>query len=193
MDESFIRDAVDESKAKENLLNAVTKLRITWYWCQSAISDPRLKDVSKYISEGYPFNDSIEKVDIKSWCDSVIEKIQAENQISEENQKQYQKISKAFERYVDNYNNDQGAIYPVLHISSYKDRPAIVFHNSYDNYNLIAYIKYGVLEIDNDRGESIYDYAEEQGWSQNDVYYMKHGTLPQGHDEHDSDDMEQDL
>ena len=81
----------------------------------------------------------------------------------------------------------------LLHISSYKDCPAIVFHNSYDNYNLIAYIKDEVLEIDNERGESIYDYAEEQGWSQNDVYYMKHGTLPQGHDEHDSDDMEQDL
>ncbi len=193
MDESFIKNAIDESKAKENLLNAATELRAAWYWCQSAISDTRLKDASKYISEGYPFNDSVEEVDINSWCDSIIEKIQAEKQIPVEIEKQYQKISKAFERYADNYNNDQGAIYPVLDISSYKDCPAIVFYNSHDNYDLIAYIKDGVLEIDNDRGESIYDYAEEQGWSKNDVYYMKHGTLPQGHDEHDSDDMEQDL
>lgn len=193
MDEIFIKKAIDASKSKENLLNAVTDLRIAWNRCQSAISDIRLEDVNKYISEGYPFDSSVEEIDIGSWCDSIIEKIQKENQISEEEKKQYQKISMAFERYVDSYNNDQGTIYPVLHISSYKDCSAIVFHNSYDDYNLIAYIKDGVLEIDNERGESIYDYAEENGWSQNDVYYMKHGMLPQGHDEHDLDDIEQDL
>lgn len=176
MDEIFIKKAIDASKAKENLLNAVTDLRIAWNRCQSAISDIRLEDVNKYISEGYPFNSSVEELDIGSWCDSIIDKIQKENQISEEEKKQYQEISKAFERYVDSYNNDQGAIYPVLHISSYKDCLAIVFHNSYDNYNLIVYIKDGVLEIDNERGESIYDYAEEQGWSQDDVYYMQHGV-----------------
>ncbi len=31
MDESFIKNAIDESKTKENLLDAVTKLRAAWY------------------------------------------------------------------------------------------------------------------------------------------------------------------
>lgn len=79
MDESFIKNAIDESKAKENLLNAVTELRAAWYWCQSAISDTRLKDASKYISEGYPFNDSVEEVDIKSWCDALLKKFRQKN------------------------------------------------------------------------------------------------------------------
>lgn len=33
-----------------------------------------------------------------------------------------------------------------------------MFHNSYDNYNLIAYIKDGVLEVDYENGESFYDH-----------------------------------
>lgn len=36
----------------------------------------------------------------------------------------------------------------------------------------------GELQIQNQHGESIYDYAEEHGWNENDVYYMKHGHEP---------------
>lgn len=210
MDEFFIRDAIGELKAKENLLNAVTNLKIAWNRCQSTISDIRLENVNKYISENYPFDSSVEEVDIGSWCDSIIDKIQEENQISEEIKKQYQEISAAFERYIDMCSTKYESgdipydmlvypcdmlIYPLLHLPSYKDNVAVVFHNVYDNCNLIAYLKDGALEIDNESGESIFDHnsLEKNGLTENEAYYIKYGKLPQGHDEHDLDDMEQDL
>ena len=129
---------------------------------------------------------------------------------SEETKKQYQELSAAFERYIDMCSTKYKSgdipcdmliypcdmlIYPLLHLPSYKDNVAVVFHNVYDNCNLIAYLKDGVLEIDNESGESIFDHnsLEKNGLTQNEAYYIKYGKLPQGHDEHDLDDMEQDL
>jgi len=51
----------------------------------------------------------------------------------------------------------------------------VLFTFDYD-YTLYVWIENGELHIENDRSESIFDYAEEHGWNESDIEFMKFGT-----------------
>ena len=76
----------------------------------------------------------------------------------------------AFEFYKKNYNYDYG----VLEFVGYEDGQ-VEYHNSFDKYSLFGYFEDGIYYIENEEGECIYDYAEENEWSAKDVESMKKG------------------
>ena len=50
------------------------------------------------------------------------------------------------------------------------------FRNNTDqDVQILVWIEDGELKIENDRGESVFDYAEENDWTQEDVDYIKFG------------------
>lgn len=72
----------------------------------------------------------------------------------------------AFNRFRLHFTN-AGVFDESMKIPSYKGCPVIVFHNSYicqpwrenEEYNVIAYIKDGALEVEYENGESFYDHS----------------------------------
>lgn len=72
------------------------------------------------------------------------------------------------DRYV-GYNNEIGD-YTQIHTIGEKVR--FTFNN---DYHIIAWIEDGELKIENEYGESIFDCAQEFGWSEEDVNYIKYG------------------
>ena len=80
-------------------------------------------------------------------------------------------INTFLERYVP-YINEQG---DYSKIETIKDKVKITRNDYYHNYSLFVWIENGVLKIENERGESVFDYAEESDWTQEDVDYIKFG------------------
>ena len=170
-----LKDIVHEEQAKRNLLVALQELKKSWYKCDELFQSFSVEDVNKYISEEYPFGFSFDEMNVAAWVDTVADILQTEDYDIESKQLQFEEIDNAFNRFRYEYYTNKGTISEAFRLLDYKDLPAIIYQNDYDKYYLVAYIKDGELQIENDREESLFDYAEEQGWSKDDVFYMKHG------------------
>ena len=71
------------------------------------------------------------------------------------------------------YVNENG---DYTQITTIEDKVQFTFTNYLgSSYNLLAWINEGELHIENDRGESVFDYAEENEWSESDVRFIKFG------------------
>ena len=80
-------------------------------------------------------------------------------------------ISAFLDRYVP-FVNEQG---DYSKIETIKDKVKITRNDYYHSYSLFVWIENGELKIENDRGESVFDYAEESDWTQEDIDYIKFG------------------
>lgn len=160
-----VRDMITESEAKDELLCIANNLKETLNKYQELLHSNRIKNMNRYVAEGYPFNDSVDWLDVVSWCDHISEKLSSEKAILKNLEGQYDEIKSAFNRFRLHFTN-AGVFDKSMKIPSYKGCPAIVFHNSYiyqpwreaEEYNVIAYIKDGALEVDYENGESFYDH-----------------------------------
>lgn len=171
-----LKDIVEEEQAKRKLLTTLQGLKKSWYECNDLFQSFSVNDINKYISEKYPFCFSFDEMNVAAWVDTVADILQTEDYDIESKQLQFEEIDNAFNRFRYEYYTDKGTISEAFCLLDYKDLPAIIYQNDYDKYYLVAYIKDGELQIENDREESLFDYAEEQGWSKDDVFYMKHGV-----------------
>ena len=77
-------------------------------------------------------------------------------------------INTFLERYIP-YINEQG---DYTDIKTVDGKVRFTFNN---DYYLFAWIDNKELHIENDRGESVFDYADCYDWSEEDVKYMKYG------------------
>lgn len=78
-------------------------------------------------------------------------------------------INTFLDRYV-GYNNEIG---DYTEIKTIEDKVRFTFN---DDYCLFVWIEDDdELKIENERGESIFDYAEESDWTEKDVNYIKYG------------------
>ena len=160
-----VRDMITESESKDELLYIADNLKETLNKYQELLHSGRIKNMNRYVADGYPFNDSVDWLDIVYWCDHISEKLSSEKAILENLKGQYDEIKSAFNRFRLHFTNE-GVFYESMKIPSYKGCPAIVFHNSYiyqpwredEEYNVIAYIKDGALEVDYENGENFYDH-----------------------------------
>lgn len=81
-------------------------------------------------------------------------------------------IEAFLERYT-RYVNENG---DYTQITTIEDKVQFTFTNYLgSSYTLTAWISEGELHIENDKGESVFDYAEENEWSESDVRFMKYG------------------
>ena len=80
-------------------------------------------------------------------------------------------INTFLDRYVP-FVNEQG---DYSKIETIKDKVKITHNDYYHSYSLFVWIEDGELKIENDRGESVFDYAEENDWTEEDVNYIKFG------------------
>lgn len=85
-----------------------------------------------------------------------------------------QKIIKTFhERYISKYDSERGD-YHEIH--SYIGNTGIHFVCFYiEDYYLRAYFTDNEFHIENANGESIFNYANENNWSEEDIHFMKFG------------------
>ena len=77
-------------------------------------------------------------------------------------------INTFLDRYV-GYVNEIG---DYTEIKTIGDKVRFTFNN---DYYVFAWIENDELNIENERGESIFDYAEEYEWTKEDVEYIKYG------------------
>ncbi len=84
-------------------------------------------------------------------------------------------ISTFYERYVARFDSECGDYHKI---NSYEEDDKQVVEFFINDYSLKAWIDDSEeLHIINSlTGESIFDYADEQGWDEDTVYYMKYGT-----------------
>lgn len=90
---------------------------------------------------------------------------------------QTQKIISAFtERYI-KYDSERSDYYKI---NAYEDAFKQVVEFFINDYSLIVWLdEYEGLHIVNSKThQSVFDYAEENGWSWEDVQYMKFGSKP---------------
>ena len=80
-------------------------------------------------------------------------------------------ISAFLDRYVP-FVNEQG---DYSKIETIKDKVKITRNDYYHSYSLFVWIENGELKIENDRGESVFDYADCYEWTDEDVNYIKFG------------------
>ena len=80
---------------------------------------------------------------------------------------------------IDNYRtrgaqNDVGSI-EALHLNTASDGSVVAefYVSPPDDYTLTAYLDGNELHVENERGESVFDYADEQGWTKEDVDAMR--------------------
>lgn len=82
-------------------------------------------------------------------------------------------VLEAFTERYTRFVNEQG---DYTQITTVEDKLQFTFTNYLgSSYTLTAWISEGELHIENERGESIFDYAEENEWSESDVRFMKYG------------------
>ena len=77
-------------------------------------------------------------------------------------------INTFLDRYV-GYVNEIG---DYTEIKTIGDKVRFTFNN---DYYVFAWIENDELKIENERGESVFDYAEEYEWTKEDVEYIKYG------------------
>ena len=93
---------------------------------------------------------------------------------------QAQKVISAFnDRYVANYDSERS---DYFEITVKDEQGTITAMFSIENYHLKAWIdEHEELHIINpETGESIFDYAEENGWDEEAINFMKLGTTKKG-------------
>lgn len=101
----------------------------------------------------------------------------------------YSQIRKRFSRYLYCYRHkDYFNTMPSLYLKNYKGYPAIKYVNFINDTSFYAYIKEDLLEIDDEKGESFYSHAEEYGWTEKDVYLIRHGVALYEHGDNTLED-----
>ncbi len=171
-----LKEIISDEQTKRKLLIAIRGLKKIWCTCSDLFHSFCAEDINKYIAEEYPFKRPFDEINVPRWIDATINNMQLEDYDIEANQSKFEMIDSAFSRFRNEYYMDKGTLSEELSLLNYKGLPAVVYYNAYDDYYLVAYIKDGALHIENDRGESIFDYEEENGWSKDDLLYMKYGV-----------------